>query len=179
MNMPNLNAIAADGRWGLAHSHDKYSIISIDAYRPPYIPWHLTTQEYFQIVHDHLTKDGVLVINVGRAPNDRRLINGLIGTISTIFPSIYVMDVPYTFNSVIYATVRSTNVMNLFNNYVVLKEDPSTHPLLVESMERTLMNITDTPASEVVFTDNRAPIEWITNGMVLKYVLSGNLEDLQ
>ncbi|MCD6401390.1 MAG: fused MFS/spermidine synthase [Anaerolineales bacterium] len=179
MNMPNLNAIAADGRWGLAHSHDKYSIISIDAYRPPYIPWHLTTQEYFQIVHDHLTKDGVLVINVGRAPNDRRLINGLIGTISTIFPSIYVMDVPYTFNSVIYATVQSTNVMNLFNNYVVLKEDPSTHPLLVESMERTLMNITDTPASEVVFTDDRAPIEWITNGMVLKYVLSGNLEDLQ
>jgi spermidine synthase len=76
MNEPNLNAIAQDGRWGLERSGQQYSLIGIDAYRPPYIPWHLTTQEFFQTVREHLTGDGVAVINVGRAPDDRRLVTG-------------------------------------------------------------------------------------------------------
>ena len=50
MNEPNLNVIVQDGRWGLEHSQNRYQIISVDAYRPPYIPWHLTTREFFQIV---------------------------------------------------------------------------------------------------------------------------------
>jgi hypothetical protein len=29
-----------------------------------------------------------------------------------------------------------------------------------------------------VFTDDRAPIEWITNNMVLNFVLSGDVEAL-
>ncbi len=55
MNEPNLNIIVQDGRWGLAHSTKRYNIISVDAYRPPYIPWHLTTEEFFQETYDHLT----------------------------------------------------------------------------------------------------------------------------
>ncbi len=58
MTDPNLNPIAQDGRWGLAHSGEKYSLISIDAYRPPYIPWHLTTREFFGEVYDHLDANG-------------------------------------------------------------------------------------------------------------------------
>jgi len=38
MNEPNLNVIVQDGRVGLADSNQKYDVISIDAYRPPYIP---------------------------------------------------------------------------------------------------------------------------------------------
>ena len=67
MNEPNLNAIAQDGRLGLQQSDKRYTIIGVDAYRPPYIPWHLTTREFFQVVYDHLTEDGAMVINVGRA----------------------------------------------------------------------------------------------------------------
>jgi spermidine synthase len=74
----------------------------VDAYRPPYIPWHLTTREFFQVVYDHLTEDGAMVINVGRAPGDRRLVDGLASTIQAVFPSVYVMDVPNSFNSIIY-----------------------------------------------------------------------------
>jgi spermidine synthase len=77
MNMENLNVYVEDGRWGLAHSPHQYDVISIDAYRPPYIPWHMTTQEFFQIVHERLSDDGVMVINVGRSPDDRRLIDTL------------------------------------------------------------------------------------------------------
>jgi spermidine synthase len=176
MNEPNLNAIAADGRWGLAHSDKRYSLVALDAYKPPYIPWHLTTQEFFQTVRDHLTDDGVMVINVGRSPDDRRLIDGLVGTIRTIFPSIYVMDIPDTFNSIIYATAQPTDISNLYNNFLSLQAQPDTHPLLIEAIQRLIVYQQPVPQSETVFTDDRAPIEWLTNTMILNFFLSGGME---
>ncbi len=178
MNEPNLQAIGQDGRWGLERSPDKYSVIAVDAYRPPYIPWHLTTLEFFQIARQHLTDDGVLVINVGRSPSDRRLIEGLVGTISRVFPSVYVMDVPGSFNSIVYATAQPTTIKDLYLNLIHLYGLPDIHPLLLRSLERVVVNLQPTPKSEVVYTDERAPIEWITNDMVLNYVLFGDLENL-
>jgi spermidine synthase len=179
MNQPNLKPIAQDGRWGLEHSPYRYTVIGVDAYRPPYIPWHMTTQEFFQIVYDHLTGEGVMVINVGRAPEDRSLIEALVGTIETVFPSIYVMDVPGTFNSIIYASRQPTRIENLYENLIRLYDRPDVHPLLIASIERVVINQQPLPESDVVFTDDHAPIEWITNQMVLNYVLFGDMEDLQ
>jgi len=179
MTMSNLNSIPADGRWGLAHSDRKYSIISLDAYRPPYIPWHLTTVEFFQEVYEHLSDDGVVAINVGRAPGDRRLIDGLVGTMNPIFPSIYVMDVPDTFNSVIYATVQPTSAINIYKNYAALLDNPDIHPVLVAALEQAISNLKELPQTETVFTDDRAPVEWLTNSMVLNYVLFSGIEELQ
>jgi spermidine synthase len=178
MNEPNLIALAVDGRWGLEHSPSKYSIIGIDAYRPPYIPFHLTTQEFFEIVRSHLTEDGVVAINVGRSPDDRRLIDGLVATLRTVFPSVYVMDLPESFNSIIYATVQPTELTNLVANYDLLMEKGSVHPLLLEVVKKAILNQQPAPQGGTVFTDDKAPIEWITNNMVLKFVLSGEVETL-
>jgi hypothetical protein len=115
---------------------------------------------------------------VGRSPSDRRLIDGLAGTISQVFPSIYVMDVPNSFNSIIYATVQPTEIDNLYTNLIHLYGEAGTHPLLLRSLERAVVYLQPTPASKVVYTDDRAPIEWITNDMVLSYVLFGDMESL-
>ncbi|MEZ4614898.1 MAG: fused MFS/spermidine synthase [Caldilineaceae bacterium] len=58
MMQPNLTAVAADGRRWLADQPDaaRWDVIAIDAYRPPYIPFHLTTIEFFTLVRDHLMK---------------------------------------------------------------------------------------------------------------------------
>ena len=156
MNLPNINVHVQDGRWGLKNSPHVYQIISVDAYRPPYIPWHMTTKEFFEIVSDHLSDDGVLVINVGRAPNDRRLINSLSSTLLTTFPSLYVMDIPNSFNSIIYATKNNTESTNLFKNYYFLLNDPNIHPLLMEAMNVAIANMAEPPASGMVFTDDKA-----------------------
>lgn len=173
MTQPNLEPVPLDGRVGLDQSSARYTIISIDAYRPPYIPWHLTTREFFQIVYDHLSADGVLVINVGRAPGDRRLIDGLAGTIRTIFPSIYVMDIPNTFNSILYATVQPTTLDDVYANYAALLERGDAHPLLLDALQRAIAYMQPAPQSEMVFTDDLAPIEWITNDMILSYMVGG------
>ena len=179
MDQPSLNAIAQDGRWGLEHSDELYSLIEIDAYRPPYIPPHLTTVEFFEICRQHLTDDGVLAMNVGRTPEDRRLIDALVATLQEVFPSVHVMDVPNTFNSIVYATRQPTSFANLLANYEELVGQGGVHPLLLASIERTLDNQRETPGGGLVLTDERAPIEWIINTMVLNFLMSDGVEELQ
>lgn len=181
MNEPGLNVIVQDGRTGLENSPRIYQVISVDAYRPPYIPPHMTTREFFQTVRDHLTADGVMVINVGRSLTNRELIDAMYNTIHTVFPSVYIMDIPNTMNSILYATVQVTGFNNLLNNYSALLQQPSTHPLLLEAMRITIENIQPNPTIDpkLVFTDDRSAIEWITNKMVVGFVLSNQVEILK
>jgi len=178
MTEPSLNVLVADGRWGLAHSDERYTVIGVDAYRPPYIPWQLTTREFFQEVRDHLTPDGVLVINVGRTPEDRRLIDALVGTIGAVFPSVHVMDVPDTFNSMVFATVEPTTPDNLRRNLAQL-EAAQAHPFLVDVVRRTTENLVATPPMTTVFTDDLAPVEQLVDSIVLRFFLGEDVLRLQ
>jgi spermidine synthase len=179
LNLPNLTVHIGDGRLNLERSKYKYDIIAVDAYRPPYIPPHMTTQEFFEIAASHLSDDGVLTINVGSVPGDRRLINGLATTMGTVFPSVHVMDIPGTLNTMIFATKQPTTRENFTSNLVALSTDPSVHPLLISAMATTYTNLKDGYETTTVFTDDLAPIEWIVNNMVVSFVLKGGLKFLQ
>lgn len=179
MTMPNLNIFITDGRWGLEHSPNRYSLIAVDAYRPPYIPPPLTTREFFQIAADRLTPQGVLAINIGRTTTDRRLINDLAATVGAVFPSVHVMDIPYTFNSILYATKQPTRPENLAQNLALLQSDPASAPLLVQVCQVTLDNLQAPPAGGQVYTDDLAPIEWVTNDMIIRFLLGGEMSELQ
>ncbi len=179
LNLPNLTVYIGDGRLNLERSRHKYDIIGVDAYRPPYIPPHMTTREFFEIAASHLTDAGVLTLNVGSVPGDRRLIDGLATTMATHFPSIHIMDIPGTLNTMIFATKQPTTRDNFTVNLVTLASDPNTHPLLVTAMSSTYANFKDGYETTIVFTDDLAPIEWIVNDMVVSFVLQGGLEYLE
>ncbi|MCE9645262.1 MAG: fused MFS/spermidine synthase [Chloroflexi bacterium] len=179
LNLPNLTVHIGDGRLNLERSPYQYDIIAVDAYRPPYIPPHMTTQEFFQIIASHLTDSGVLTINVGSVPGDRRLIDGLATTMSTVFPSIHIMDIPGTLNTMIFATMQPTSPDNLSANLSALANDPTVEPLLVGAMASTYTNLKEGYTKTTVFTDDLAPIEWIVNDMVVSFVLKGGLKFLQ
>lgn len=178
-NLPNLNIHIGDGRWNLEQSQYKYDLIAVDAYRPPYIPPHMTTQEFYRICYDHLSDTGVLAINVGSVPGDRRLINGLATTMATVFPSIHIMDIPGTLNTMIFATKQPTAPENFATNLSLLSQSADVNPLLLTAMQTTFANMKGSYQTTQVFTDDRAPIEWIVNDMVIRFALSGQLEGLQ
>lgn len=178
MTQPNLSVHVQDGRWGLARMEGGYDVISVDAYRPPYIPWHMTTLEFFQIVHDRLSENGVMVINIGRSPLDRTLVNDLATTVRQSFPTIFVMDVPDSFNTILFATKQPGNWENLIENYNNLLQT-DVHPLLLEAMAMTITFRQPTPEMTRVYTDDLAPIEWLTNKIVVEFVLTGGTEDLK
>jgi spermidine synthase len=179
MTMPNLNVEIGDGRLNLEQSPHKYDIIAVDAYRPPYIPPHMTTREFFQIAASHLTEDGVLTLNSASVPGDRRLINGLATTMGTIFPSIYTVDIPGSLNTMIFATRQKTTPENFAANLVALAQDATVHPLLINTMQTTFANLKPGYEKTTVFTDDHAPIEWIVNDMVIRFILEGGTQYLQ
>jgi spermidine synthase len=82
---PNFALEARDGRLFLSYSNDKYDIILIDAYRGPFVPFHLLTKEFYQLVKDHLTDGGVVVQNVD--PNTM-LFDSAVKTIGAVLPRI-------------------------------------------------------------------------------------------
>jgi spermidine synthase len=179
MSMPNLSVHLTDGRWGLEHSPYKYDLIAVDAYRPPYIPPNLTTREFFQICAEHLTDNGVLVVNIGRAPGDRRLINDLGATILSVLPSAHVMDIPNTFNSMLFATKQPTRPENLPENLSLLMQDPHAPPLLVRAAQVAYSSLQPDPAGGVVYTDDLSPVEWVTNSLIINFIVGGGVNGLQ
>jgi hypothetical protein len=107
------------------------------------------------------------------------LINTLSSTILQVFPTVHVMDLPDSFNSLIYATVQPTTSKNLADNLNLLLPRSDIHPLLAETSSYTLTNLQPAPPSDIIFTDDRAPIEWITNNLVIHFILSGQTENLE
>lgn len=177
MNMPNLTVYAQDGRYVLNQLNTIYSVIAVDAYRPPYIPWHLTTVEFFKELRAHLRDDGVVAINVGRTNTDRRLVDALTATLLRVFPSVHAMDVPRSFNTILVATMQPTEADNLARNLDALPADAD--PLLRDALTVGESNRVSAAASELVFTDDRAPVETLVDSLVLNFLLSGGTEQLQ
>ena len=169
LHEPNINVIIGDGRYELNQLTGRYDVITIDAYKVPYIPWHLTTQEFFQEVAAHLTEDGTVAINVGRAPSDRSLVEAMTATLQTVFPSVHTIDIPGSLNSILVATVQPSAADNLRENLIHL--EPSADLLLREVLETAVDNLAPTVASNVVFTDERAPLETIVDTLVIRYLL--------
>ena len=167
MYQPNLNVIVADGRYALTRSPRRYTVIGVDAYRLPYIPPHLTTVEFFQQVRDHLTDDGAVAINVGRVSEDYRLAEAMLATLLQVFPSAHVIEVPNSFNSVIVATAQPSEAGNLLLNLPYLEENDFLYQTALAAAE----NLRPTEPGAVIFTDDRASIELMTNALILDFIL--------
>ncbi len=169
--LPNLHAYAEDGRVGLRRSPYRYDLIALDAYRPPYIPWHLTTREFFLIAREHLTARGAVAVNVGAPPGDYRLADALAATLASVFPSVYAVRAPRTFNLMLYATVQPTAWQNLQANAAALP--PDTPPFLGRSLQTALEHPVPLAWADVPpFTDDRAPVALLTDRMILHFLLT-------
>ncbi len=170
MTEPNLRVIVQDGRYFLRNSPRVYSVVAVDAYRPPYIPFHLTTREFFQEVLAHLTDDGVAAVNVGRAPGDYSLVNAIAQTMRTVFPSVYVLDTPDRDGSLASCLVVATRQPTTPDNFRVNAAHLTDARLRAVS-ERVLPLMWEVTEARAVFTDDRAPVEQIVHGIILRYVL--------
>lgn len=173
MTEPNFKVHVQDGRYFLSQTTQTYDVISVDAYRPPYIPFHLTTQEFFQLVYNHLAEDGVVAINAGRTSTDYSLVNALGTTMSTIFPNVYVLDVPdygsTLGNSLVIATKQPTKIENFLQNTQQLQ-----HPQLRLVAGRALNSrIAELEPHGIVFTDDYAPIEQVIHNLIVRYITGG------
>jgi len=169
MNQPNLNAVAQDGRYFLASSSRRYDVIAIDAYRPPYIPPHLTTREFFQETLAHLSEKGVVAINVGRTVSDDSLVKCLAITMKAVFPHVYVIELPMfsagLSNSIVVGTPGQTSLANFYRNTEMLEQ-----PELRSVVQQVYDHVWEFEGEGTAFTDDRAPIEQIVHRMMIGFI---------
>ncbi len=166
MTEPNLNVIVADGRYFLTQTDKTYDVIGIDAYRQPYIPFHLTTREFFQEAKDQLTDDGVVVVNAGRTREDFRLVEVMAATMADVFTHVYIIDVERFNNSMVIGTNQeSSSIESFIQNIEAVPEDSIIRTVGEASIEYG--NIRRYDGDGMVFTDDLAPVELVVDQIIL------------
>ncbi len=167
MNEPNLHTYTQDGRTFLATTQNHYDVVAIDAFQQPYIPFQLTTKEFFSEIRSHLSPTGVVALNTGHTTHDFRLVQAFVNTMRSVFPSVYVFNVPNTFNTEIMATLQPTSLQTFKENLAQFAPDS----LLGQVASEVIPIATEgRPNGDIVFTDDRAPIEQITDQLLLNYI---------
>jgi len=170
MNEPNLHVIVEDGRYYLRTAKVLYDEIGIDAYQQPYVPFQLTTSEFFQEVRSHLTPTGVAVINAGRTCCDFRLVEALAQTMRSVFPNVYIIDTQRFENSLVIGTNAPTSLSNFYSNTTGLS-NPSLKSIADASI--AYGHIREEKTTSVYFTDDRAPVEQLIDQIIFDAVQKG------
>jgi spermidine synthase len=165
---PRLHTYTADARPWLAASTARYDAIFLDAYRQPYIPFYLVTKEFFASVRAHLHPGGALIINVGHLPNSGALEQAVTATARAVFP-VVVRDRVSSTNSLVVASTSALSGGRLSlaaaGAGTAGGVPPSLRGLAVQVAARLGPGLRGGP----VYTDDLAPVEWLTDLSILKY----------
>ena len=174
LDMPNLRVVIEDGRYYFVHSTQRYDVIIIDAYRPPYIPFQLTTVEFFRQVYDHLTSDGVVAINVARTETDYRLVDTIADTMKVVYPSVYILDTRGDLNSVVIASRQRTALSAITSRLSAVND-----PVLCNVVSRSAGRIREFASRDgLILTDDHAPVERIVHAIMVSYLLGQSASEV-
>ncbi len=158
----DITVHVGDARQYIQQSNETYNVIVVDAFaNEMYIPWHMTTKEFFHSLNEHLSDDGLVTFNIGSTSTNTNLMQAMIATLQTEFSEVAVTQVPGVYN---YIVVASNSPLHPENLATVTDERKTV-------AEYFIGGYTIQPSSTgMVLTDNRAPVESFTEQMVIEYI---------
>jgi spermidine synthase len=161
-----LHVVTADARPFLQRTHDRFDLILVDAYRQPYVPFYLATQQFFRLVRSRLRPGGIVALNVATVPGDHRLAEGIAGTLRTEFPQVLTWQA-LQLNQLVLGFDRPISRARL-------RAAVARTPSRIRVLTRLLAEHARVAApSAQPWTDDRAPVEWVTDRMILEYAARG------
>lgn len=144
-----------DGRAFLNAAEEKYDVIMVDAYQDITIPFQMSSVEFFSLVKEHLSENGVMVVNMNMHGSSEGNINDyLADTIATVFHEVYTVEVPGTTNRELFASNNPAMADNLNRNRQKLTDSG-----LYAMMEAVAVNMKEYAAGDYILTDDKAPVE--------------------
>ncbi len=151
----NFKIVALDGRIYLARNNTKYDVILIDAYRGPFVPFHLLTKEFYSIVKKRLKPGGVAVQNIEPST---MLFDAAIATIKSVFDNVDLFDAGGNIVTVAYdGPVRSHQELEQ-NGLIRQKKFMFYHNL--NDMIGYRKSLSNFP-NQKPLTDDFAPVEYL------------------
>ena len=167
LDEPNVHPVVADARYWLDTQAKQYDVVVMDAYRQPYIPFHLTTKEFFSEVRAHLRPGGVAVVNAGRTASDYRLVDALASTMAAVYDNVYLVDVPQFSNTLVYGTTEPTTLADVEHNLGLVSE-PVARDVAESVVDEGRLRVS--PYHGQVFTDDLAPVEKLIDEIIFSYI---------
>jgi spermidine synthase len=165
---PHLRTITADARPFLrSASGRRYDAIFLDAYRQPYIPFYLATKEFFALARAHLAAGGAIVVNVGHPARSDTLERAIGATMRRVFPYVARDPVEPT-NSLL---VGSSTPID--RSRLSAQAASSLPPDLRPAADEAAARISPTLGGGPVYTDDRAPVEWLIDSSIVSYAADG------
>lgn len=158
----DMKVVTYDGRAYLTAQDKKYDVIMVDAYQDITIPFQMSSAEFFRLVRDHLTENGVMVVNMNMHSDGAGSINEYLSdTIASVFPNVYTVDVPDTTNRELFAGTNPDLPGTLRRNAAGL-EDPALGSLML----RLSRELTAYHGGTCLLTDDKAPVELLGMRMI-------------
>ncbi|MCI8528430.1 MAG: fused MFS/spermidine synthase [Lachnospiraceae bacterium] len=144
-----------DGRAFLNAVNRKYDVIMVDAYQDITIPFQMSSVEFFTLVREHLTENGVMVVNMNmRGSNEGNINQYLADTIASVFGEVYTVDVKGSTNRELFASNQPGMLSRLEENRQKISDRE-----LYAMMEQTASALIGYEPGNYVFTDDKAPVE--------------------
>ncbi len=159
---PRMRLFAEDARPWLRRSPGGYDAIMLDAYRQPYIPFYLVTREFFELARDRLAPGGVAIVNVGHPEGSAELERVLGRTMASAFPRVLRFAATPT-NTLLLAGEGQVSAARLRRRAGSLPAPLA--PLATEAAGDLAPRL----AGGEVYTDDRAPVEWLVDSSLLEY----------
>jgi spermidine synthase len=166
MNNPRLSVHTADARFWLQGTDDRFDAIVVDAYRQPYIPFHLATREFFHLVRERLRPGGVVAINIGTPPDETEVVDRIAQTMRAEFPAVLSSRFK-RFNSVVIGFTDPADAAAAFGRL-----EGATGPVAAPARQLA-QSLQVVPPGQDPLTDDHAPIEWLTDRALLAYLREG------
>jgi spermidine synthase len=181
-NNPRLKIYNEDARSFLSRTNQKYDIIVLDAYSKNFVPFHLMTLQYYQLLYNRLTTpNGVIISNqLGSLDQDTsKLYRAVFKTMSQVFsPSAvyaFPLDIGNSDNvqNIILVAIKDPDMTYFSSNDVRQRQQQQQKTILLSGnnnttdfinyadhlYDRTKIKIGDVP----VLTDQFAPVENLLN----------------
>lgn len=157
----NVKVTTYDGRAYLNAIDEKYDVIMVDAYQDITIPFQMSSIEFFTLVKEHLTPDGVMVVNMNmRGSREGNINQYLSDTISQVFDQVYIVDVEGSTNRLLFASNNKTMMETFYDEVEVLSSDHALQDELKNFMERKLEgHLMAYEVGSYIMTDDKAPVE--------------------
>ena len=162
-NLPaEVKVTEYDGRAYIQTVQEKYDVIMVDAYQDITIPFQMSSVEFFALVKEHLTEDGVMVVNMSMASDGEGSINQYLSdTIASVFPYVATAEVPASTNRELFACVKAEPAALLAEGLVRVEE-----PELSGMMQRVAAGIKSYAGGTHILTDDKAPVEVLGMRMI-------------
>jgi spermidine synthase len=164
---PKLRLHTDDARPWLRRTDERFDAIFLDTYRQPYIPFYLTTKEFFQLAHDRLKPDGAVLINVGHPADSDRLEKVLTATMGSAFAHVARDPVKRT-NTVLIGSDTEPSKTVLERAAFELPNE--LRPLAGGAAARLAPGL----RGGSVYTDDHAPVEWLVDASIVHEAAEGD-----